>query len=294
MPDEGEADGRPSPQVRIELPHGRELDLSKPPLIMGILNTTPDSFYPDSRTGDRERALERALAMVGEAVDILDIGGESSRPGAEYVDETVELERVIPIVESIRRQSSVPISVDTRKARVAREAVKAGADIINDISGLRDDPEMAALVAELGAAVVIMHMAGTPRTMQINPHYENVLGEISESLVQMATSAMKAGIPRERIIIDPGIGFGKRIEDNLSLLRGIPQLKELGYPVLIGLSRKGFIGSITGGKEVEDRLPGTIVANTYAALAGADILRVHDTREAVDLRRVLHAISAAE
>ncbi len=294
MPDDGEAAGRPAPPISIELPHGRELDLSKAPLIMGILNATPDSFYPDSRAGDRERALERALAMVDDGADILDIGGESSRPGAVYVDETVELERVIPIIESVRSRTAVPISVDTRKARVAREAIAAGADLVNDISGLRDDGEMAALVAELRVPVIIMHMAGSPLTMQANPHYENALEEISAGLSQMAASATEAGIPRKMIILDPGIGFGKRIEDNLSLLRGIPQLKELGYPVLIGLSRKGFLGSITGGREVGDRLPATIVANTFAALAGADILRVHDTREAVDMRRVLHAISAAK
>lgn len=290
MPDDGEAVGRPSPPARIELPRGRVLDLSKPPLIMGILNATPDSFYPQSRSAGRERAL----AMIEDGADILDIGGESSRPGADYVDETVELERVIPVIESIRRGSEVPISVDTRKARVAREAIAAGADIVNDISGLRDDADMAAAIAGLGVPVIIMHMAGSPRTMQTNPHYENALREISESLLQMAASAIESGIDRKMIILDPGIGFGKRIQDNLSLLRGIPQLKELGYPVLIGLSRKGFLGSITGGKEVGDRLPATIVANTYAALAGADILRVHDTGEAVDLRRVLHAISATE
>jgi dihydropteroate synthase len=278
----------------IGLRDGRCLEYSRSPLIMGILNATPDSFYPGSRAGGTEKGVARALAMVSEGADIIDIGGESSRPGAEYLSAEAEIARVLPLIEAIRRESEVPISIDTRKAEVARQAIRAGADIVNDISAMKDDPEMTATIVELRVPIVLMHMQGNPVTMQNNPHYENALREVAEELRRFAENAIKAGVPHDAIILDPGIGFGKRVSDNLALLRGIPQLKRLGYPVLIGLSRKGFLGSVTGGKPVDERLAATIAANAFAALAGADILRVHDVAETSDMRRVLEAISAED
>jgi dihydropteroate synthase len=278
----------------IRLNSGRILDFAQAPLVMGILNATPDSFYPNSRSSDVDAAAKRALAMIDEGADILDIGGESTRPGARYVSARIEMERVVPVIEAIRRQSDVAISVDTRKAVVARRAIAAGADLINDISGLRDDPEMAPTAGELRAPVVIMHMQGTPSNMQEDPHYDDALGEIIERLMTFVEFAVKSGIRKSAIIVDPGIGFGKRVEDNLALIKGIPQLKRLGYPVLIGLSRKGFLGVVTGGRTVDERLPATLAANAYAALAGADILRVHDVRETVDMKRTLGAIATAD
>lgn len=275
----------------IPLRNGRFLDFTRAPLIMGVLNATPDSFYAGSRVLDPETATGRAMQMVGEGADIIDIGGESTRPGSEYVETETEIARVVPLIESIRRLTDVPISVDTRKAEVARRALASGADMINDISGLRDDPEMAAVAT--GAPVVLMHMKGTPATMQRDPYYDDALKEVCEELALRAEAAMRSGIPRETIIVDPGIGFGKRTEDNLALIKGIPKLKAMRYPVLIGLSRKGFLGRLTDGRPPEERLPATIAANAYAMVAGADILRVHDVREAVDMRRILRAIMAA-
>lgn len=294
MPARGELAGGPNGPASITLNDGRVLSFLRTPLIMGILNATPDSFFPGSRTGEPEEAVARALRMASDGADILDIGGESSRPGSEYVPVEREISRVIPLIEAIRRETDLPISVDTRKAEVARQAVEAGANIVNDISGLRDDPQMALTVAELKVPVIIMHMKGKPATMQESPAYDDPLREVSESLASFAQRAMDSGVPGRSIILDPGIGFGKRKEDNLALIRGIPQLKRLGYPVLIGLSRKSFLGSVTGGRAVEDRLPATITANAFAALAGADILRVHDVAETADMRRVLEAIAAVD
>ncbi len=278
---------------RIEWGSGRSLDLSDSPLVMGIINATPDSFHPASRALGVEGALGIARRMMAEGADLLDIGGESTRPGADPVDPEEELHRVAALIEAIRRESPLPLSVDTRRASVARAALDAGADIVNDISALSDDPDSARLVAERGAPVVLMHRRGDPKTMQDDPRYEDTLGEIEEELRLAAARALAAGIPRERIILDPGIGFGKRLCDNLLILRGIPRLKALGFPILIGLSRKAFIGKILGGLPVEERLVGTIVADTYAACAGADILRVHDVAEAVAAKRILQAIAAA-
>lgn len=261
---------------------------------MGILNATPDSFYEASRLSCVEEAVGRALEMVAEGADLLDVGGESTRPGSLPVSTDTEIARVVPLIEAIRERTEVPISVDTRKAAVARLAAAAGADIVNDVSALRDDPQMAATVAELGVAVILMHMQGTPLDMQVNPHYDDAVQEVCDELAHRAQTAVAAGISSNAIILDPGIGFGKRVEDNLALIQGIPQLKRIGYPVLIGLSRKGFLGTITQGRRVEGRLAATVAANAYAALAGADILRVHDVAEAVDMKRVLRAIAAGD
>jgi len=269
---------------------GRLLDFSQAPIIMGIINATPDSFFPASRALAVAEGLAAARRMIEEGAEILDIGGESTQPGSEGVGADEELERVVPLIEAVRRESNLLISVDTRKAVVAAAALDAGADLINDISALADDPAMGALVAERGVPVVLMHKRGEPATMQKDPFYVDAVGEITSELLASVERAAACGVHRDRIIIDPGIGFGKRLCDNLDILRAIPQLAAHGFPLLIGLSRKSFIGAILGGKPVEERLTGTLVANTYAAIAGADILRVHDVAESVQLKRVLAAL----
>ncbi len=248
---------------------------------MAIANVTPDSFYASSRNTPVDRILE----MIEQGADIIDIGGESSRPGAEYVSLKEERERVIPLIREIRRHSDIPLSVDTRKSEIAREALDLGAQIINDISAMEDDGAMASLIAAAGGSVVLMHKKGIPSDMQDNPRYDHVVEEVCRYLADAARRAEEAGIPRDKIILDPGIGFGKRHEDNRMLIREIPRLKELGYPVLIGLSRKSYIGNILDAPP-EERLFGTLAADTYAALKGADILRVHDVkphREMLDI-----------
>jgi dihydropteroate synthase len=277
---------------RLALPGNRSLDLSSGALVMGVINVTPDSFYADSRKPELSSALEAALAMEGAGAAIIDIGGESTRPGAGYVDEDLEASRVVPLVRAIREVSSIPISVDTRKSRVAREAALAGADIVNDVSALESDPALVGIVREFGLAIVLMHKLGDPATMQSSPSYRDAPGEVLSYLLARARHAEEAGIPEGAIAIDPGIGFGKRLEDNLALLASLDDFAASGYPVLVGLSRKSFIGALTG-KGPAERLPGTIAANAWAALHGASILRVHDVAEAVDSLKVLRAIAAA-
>lgn len=276
------------PTGRIDLPGGRFLDLSAAPLVMAIVNCTDDSFYAPSRA-DRETAIARALAAEAAGAAVVDVGGESTRPGAAYVDAGLEAERVVPVVEGIRRRSPVPISVDTRKASVARAALDAGADIVNDVAALRDDPLLAALCAERGAAVVLMHKKGIPADMQDAPWYQDVVGEVKAFLLEAAAAAEAAGVRRSSIILDPGIGFGKRLEDNLDLLARLDEIAAEGYPVLVGLSRKSFVGAITG-RPPEGRLAGTLAATAAAALAGAAVLRVHDAEESVDLARMVAAL----
>lgn len=260
---------------------------------MGVLNATPDSFYAASRRPLLSAAVEAACQMVESGVDIIDVGGESTRPGAPPVPADVERERVVPVIAAIRRESAVSISVDTSKADVARAAIDAGADLVNDVTALRGDRLMASLVADRDVRVVLMHMRGTPRTMQEGPFYEDTLAEICGELRERVDAALAAGIPSARIILDPGIGFGKRLEDNLRILRGLDRIKALGFPVVIGLSRKSFLGMVVG-RPTEERLAATITANTLAILSGADIVRVHDYREAVDMVRVLAAVAAVE
>jgi dihydropteroate synthase len=263
-------------------------------LVMGILNVTPDSFYGGSRTFLSAGAAERALRMVDEGADVIDIGGESTRPGSRPVPPEVEMERVLPAIEAIRRRSEIPISIDTRKATVAREALARGASVVNDVSALRFDPELAAVVAEGGASVILMHMQGEPETMQVAPSYAEVVSEVVAFLTARVEAAIAAGIPRARILVDPGIGFGKRLEDNLALLRGLPRLRSLGCPIVVGLSRKRFLGDLQGGLAVEERLEGTIAANAVAVVNGADVLRVHDVKEGrrtADVARRLRPLS---
>ncbi len=281
-------------QSRFAVPcRDRVLELGDRPRIMGILNVTPDSFSDGGRFFDREAAVRHGLAMAVEGADLLDVGGESTRPGSVGVPPEVEIDRVVPVIRELSRRSDVPISVDTTKAAVAREAIAAGARIVNDTSALADDPEMAGAVAESGCAIVLMHRRGIPRTMQDAPRYESLFGELLSELSGRVGAAEAAGIPRDRILVDPGIGFGKRLEDNLALHRHLADLKVLGRPVVIGPSRKWFLGRVTGRPESE-RGYATAAAVAIAAWQGAHVLRVHDVREMRDAVRVAHEIGAGE
>jgi dihydropteroate synthase len=278
-------------RAEIALPRGRKLDLSGPSVVMGIVNCNGDSFFPPSRALGAA-AVERALAMVHDGAGIIDLGAESTRPGAAYISAPEETERLLPVIEGIRRHSDIPLSVDTRKAEVARSCLEAGADIINDISALEDDPGMGRVCGERGAAVVLMHKRGTPADMQDDPHYEDAAAEVGAYLREVADRATRQGIDRGRIILDPGIGFGKRLEDNLGILNRLAEIRGSGYPLLMGVSRKGFIGKLTGNSTGE-RLPGTLAVEAWCVLRGAQILRVHDVRETADLVKVLWAIIQA-
>lgn len=272
----------------IKLPRGRSLELDGRFHVMGIINATPDSFWRGSRASGVDDVVDRAAAMIRDGATILDVGGESTRPNAEYVSVDEELRRVIPAVRAIRSRWDVAISVDTRKARVAREAVDAGADIVNDVAALGDDPQMAPFCARSGVPVVLMHMKGIPSTMQNGPYYDDCASEVRSWLLAAADRAQKAGIAAEAIILDPGVGFGKRLEDNLALLSRLDELAGSGYPVLVGLSRKTFVGALTG-RDPEGRLPGSLAAACAARVKGAAIFRVHDVAETVDALRVLDA-----
>lgn len=267
------------------------LDLTTP-VVMGILNVTPDSFSDGGRFTQRDRAIEHALAMIEAGAGIIDVGGESTRPGADAVDAEEEIRRVVPVVEALRaRASAVPISVDTSKAAVIRAAVGAGAAMINDVRALRDDGALQA-AAEGAAAVCLMHMQGEPRTMQANPRYGDIVGEVREFLAARVAACEAVGIGRERIAIDPGIGFGKRIDHNLALLAALPQLAKLGLPILIGVSRKSMFATLLG-RAVDARMAGGLAVATASALAGAHILRVHDVAETVDAVKVVSALKSA-
>ena len=268
---------------------GRTLELGRRTLIMGILNVTPDSFSDGGRYLAVDDALRAAERLLNEGADILDIGGESTRPGADPVGEEQERRRVVPIIDGLRRRFDAFISIDTYKASVAESAIAAGADIINDISGLGFDPLMAELAARTGAGVVIMHILGTPRDMQKNPHYDDVTGEIRDFLAGRVALAEAAGVQRTQIVIDPGIGFGKRLEDNFTILRELGRLAELGLPILAGPSRKSFIGQ-TLNLPVDERVEGTAAAVTAAILHGAHIVRVHDVQAMKRVARIADAI----
>jgi len=258
------------------------------PVIMGILNVTPDSFSDGGRYQSVEEAFDHARLMIEEGADIIDVGGESTRPYSEPVAEKEELNRVIPVIEKLHGIPGALISVDTYKANVAREALKAGADWVNDISGLTYDAAMAGVIAEKDAYAVIMHIKGTPRNMQENPHYDDVAGEIRGFLQERIEYAVRMGIDRKKIIVDPGIGFGKRVEDNLRILKMLREFKKLGCPVLVGTSMKSFIGKITD-MPLEERVEGTLATLAVALMNGADIVRVHDVRKA---RKVLNMVKA--
>lgn len=267
------------------------------PRIMGIVNVTHDSFFSSSRAVDVGEVRSRAVSMAREGADIIDIGGESSRPGSEYVSLEEECRRVVPAVTAVREAlPEIEISVDTRKARVAEAALDAGATMINDISGLRDDPDLPRLIAERSVPVCIMHMRGTPPTMQVAPRYDDVIAEIRRELLSFVRIALDAGVRREQIIIDPGIGFGKRFEHNWTVLRCVSELVDLGYPVLIGLSRKSFLGEVRGEvppRPPEERLYATLAAQLWCTLQGVSVLRVHDVRPMVEMSAALEAIITA-
>jgi len=268
--------------------HG-EIDFTRRTLIMGILNVTPDSFYDGGRRLDPAKAIADGVAMAAGGADIIDIGGESTRPGARPLSEDEELARVVPVVSGLRREVGVPISIDTYKSKIARAALVAGADIVNDISALRFDPAMISLIAAEKVPVSLMHMQGTPRTMQQEPRYEDVAREVRDFLAMQLYDAMDAGIAPEAIILDPGIGFGKTLEHNLQLLRGLPMLAALAQPLLVGVSRKTFIGKILK-LDPDERLEGSLAAGVAAVLGGANILRVHDVPETCKAMRVADAI----
>jgi dihydropteroate synthase len=264
-----------------------QLDLSRP-LVMGIVNVTPDSFSDGGQFANTQRAVEHGLELVAEGADILDIGGESTRPNARPVPLDEELRRVIPVIEALSRGTSIPLSIDTYKPQVMRAALDAGACIINDIRALLE-PGAVEVAAHSDAGVCLMHMLGTPQTMQNEPTYTDVVSEVCDFLQQRAQVLLDAGVARERILLDPGFGFGKRTVHNITLLQQLPRLCELGYPVLAGLSRKSVLGKIAGG-ETSDRLPASLAAAVIAALNGAKILRVHDVKATVDALKVVQVV----
>ncbi len=267
----------------------RELPLERP-LIMGILNVTPDSFSDGNRFLDPQQAVDRAQEMAEQGADIIDIGGESTRPGAAPVDAGEEVKRVLPVIEEVAGKVSCAISVDTWKSAVARPAMAAGAGIINDISGFRFDPEMAAVAAQSGSGVVLMHTRGTPLTMQTETRYDDLMGEVIQGLGKSVEIAVGAGVERARIVVDPGIGFAKDGHGNLEILRRLRELTGLGFPILVGTSRKGFIGKVLK-RDTGDRVFGTAATVALAIANGASILRVHDVAEMRDVADMAHAIS---
>lgn len=262
------------------------------PLVMAVINVTPDSFSDGGRFRSVDQAVEHALRQVEQGADLLDIGGESTRPGADPVDEQEELDRVLPVIEALAARTSVPISIDTVKPAVMRQAAAAGAGMINDVNGLRNEGAIE-LAAELKLPVCIMHMQGQPRTMQERPEYDSVVDDIAEFLGQRAAACQSAGLDPRNIVIDPGFGFGKTLEHNLHLLAGLERLVDLGFPVLAGLSRKSMLGAITGRQQPEQRLAASIAAHLIAADRGAAIVRVHDVAETVDALKVRAAVRAA-
>jgi len=260
--------------------------------LMGVVNVTPDSFSDGGHHLQQDAAVRHALALTEAGADLVDIGGESTRPGSGEVPLQVELDRVLPVIEAVHAATDIPISIDTRKAEVARQALRAGAVLVNDVSGLGHDPSLAAAVAEAGAALALMHIQGTPETMQVDPRYDDVVAEVIEKLAGSIDRGVAAGVARERIWVDPGIGFGKTVGHNLFLLRHLAELRVLGAPVLVGTSRKRFIGALAGGRRPEERLPGTLASlAALAVLHGADVVRVHDVREAKDALALADAIA---
>ncbi|WP_224982661.1 dihydropteroate synthase [Geomonas agri] len=266
----------------------RSLSLERPQ-IMGILNVTPDSFSDGGRFFSVEAAVERAREMEQEGADIIDIGGESTRPNAPAVTLQEELDRVLPVIEALKGQISAPISIDTYKAGVARAACAAGAEIVNDVTGLMFDPEMAAVVAEADAGLVVMHTRGMPDTMQKDTGYDDLIADVKEYLVASIALARKAGLPEERIAIDPGIGFGKSVQGNLELIKRLEDFMPLGRPILVGPSRKSFIGAITG-RDGGDRIFGTAAAVALSIVHGATIVRVHDVAAMRDVALMTRAL----
>jgi len=273
----------------VKWPTGR-LDFSAGPLVMGILNVTPDSFSDGGEFLDADRAIEHGLQMAADGAAIIDIGGESTRPGSQAVPPDEQINRVVPVIKALREKCDVPISIDTNDVEVARAALDAGASIINDITALSDE-RMAELAGERGVPVILMHMQGIPATMQAEPVYEDVVGEVLEYLMTRAGRAEQFGIAKEHIFIDPGIGFGKTLDHNLTLLKNIDKFVASGYRVLVGTSRKSFIGKITGKEDPAQRIFGTAATVALCAAAGVSILRVHDVGEMLDVVNVAKVIA---
>jgi dihydropteroate synthase len=269
------------------------LSLRGRPLVMGIVNVTPDSFSDGGLYADTGRAVAHGLRLAAEGADLLDIGGESTRPGAADVPVEEECRRVVPVIERLAAETRAILSVDTRKAAVARAALEAGASIVNDVSALRHDPAMAETVRETGAGVILMHMQGTPATMQRDPRYDDVVGEVAAFLQQRVRALEREGVARERMAVDPGIGFGKTLEHNLLLLRHLDRLHESGVPVVVGLSRKRFLGTLTG-QDVNERLAGSLAGLVFCMSRGVHVVRVHDVEASRDAVRVAAALEGCD
>jgi dihydropteroate synthase len=270
-----------------------QFDFSRRTYLMGILNVTPDSFSDGGRYFKKNDALTQALRMEEEGADVIDIGGESTRPGAMKVSAKEEIKRVTPVIEELAKRVKVPISVDTYKSEVADASIKAGASMINDISGLRFDPAMAEVAAEHEVPVVIMHIKGTPKNMQRNPLYTSLISEITDYLREGIIKAKKAGVAEDRIIIDPGIGFGKTLDHNLEIIRRLSEFEGLEKPILLGHSRKSFIGKVLDDVQTGDRVDGTAAVTAIGIVNGANIVRVHDVKEMVSVARIADAIKRA-
>jgi dihydropteroate synthase len=269
----------------------RELPLGERTLVMGIVNVTPDSFSDGGMFDDADAAVKHGLRLLEEGADLLDVGGESTRPGSDPVSADEERARVLPVIEGLRRESpEAVLSVDTRKADVASDALAAGADVVNDI-GAGADVEMFGVVAGTGAGIVLMHMKGEPKTMQQDPRYDDVVTEVRTFLAERIEAAVAAGIGRDRLCIDPGIGFGKRLQHNVELLRALGSFRDLGVPLLAGVSRKRFLGELSGVDDPADRLEGTLAAVAWCAAQGVDVVRVHDVAQSVRGLAVVDAIA---
>ena len=271
----------------------RNVDFSSRTHIMGVLNVTPDSFSDGGKFFKSDDAVRQGMKMIEEGADTIDVGGESTRPGSDPLPTEEELSRVIPVIKSMSAKTDVPISIDTYKAEVARRALDAGAQMINDISALRFDPKMKEVASKYKVPIVLMHIKGTPKEMQKDPYYDDVIVEITEYLRQSIKMAEEAGIDREKIIIDPGIGFGKRLRDNLNILKNLKKFSILGCPILIGCSRKSFIGKILD-LPAEERLEGSLAALAVAVMNGVNIVRVHDVKESERVVSLVDAIMTVE
>ncbi len=266
-----------------------ELDFEERTYIMGVLNVTPDSFSDGGKYYSFDRAVEHGLEMAEDGADILDVGGESTRPFSQRVSVQEEIDRVVPVIEALNKEVNLPISIDTYKSEVAKYALDAGASIVNDISALRFDPELGPLVAERGVPVILMHMKGRPEDMQKDPQYDDVVGEITEFLRDAVARATQSGIPKKHVVVDPGIGFGKTFDHNLVILRDLRRFEVLDRPLLVGTSNKSFIGHVLD-RPVEERAVGTMATVAVAVMNGAHMVRVHDVKMAVDTVRMVDAI----
>jgi len=269
---------------------GRIVDLSRHGMIMGVLNVTPDSFSDDGEFFSIDKAVARGLEIVAEGARIVDVGGESTRPGAEAVGVEEELRRVIPVIEKLRVKIDIFISIDTSKSEVADAALEAGVSIINDVTGGRGDEKMLPLAAKRNAAFIIMHMQGTPRNMQVSPHYDDVVSEVADFFLQQYARALECGIDPMAIAFDPGIGFGKTFEHNLELIAKLDALRVQERPLVVGVSRKSFLGKLVGSSDMSDRLVPTVALTSLLRSRGANIIRVHDVKENVDALRVTEAV----